>query len=159
MHPKTPTKIRNMQQSCQFFYGENLPMVSGWTKTNNMTQESHPFSNILDKLKKITTKWSQPYLNWMLGEYHHWSHDKKLVPTIFPQQQTYIQAWNILSVNIQSSIIHLNMYKEITPMDKYKQLHVKFGQEMDISISIKTNIQCDKLCQHLIGTDKPSPST
>ena len=51
------------------------------------------------------------------------------------------------------------MYKEITPMDKYKQLHMKFGQEMDISICIKTNIQCDNLYQHLVVTDKPSPST
>ena len=51
------------------------------------------------------------------------------------------------------------MYKEITPMDKYKQLHMKFGREMDISINVKTNIQCDNLCWHIIRTEKPSPST
>ena len=51
------------------------------------------------------------------------------------------------------------MYKSITPLDKYKQLHMKFGGEMDISINVKTKIQCDNLCQHLVETKKLSPST
>ena len=51
------------------------------------------------------------------------------------------------------------MYKAITPMDKYKQLYMKFGREIDISINVKTKIQCDNLCQNLIETEKLIPST
>ena len=53
----------------------------------------------------------------MFGEDHRWARDQMFVAIIFPQQQIYIQAWNILNVSIKSSIIHLNMYKETIPMD------------------------------------------
>ena len=72
---------------------------------------------MLDKLKKLTTKGYKLYLNQMFEEDHLWARDQILVPTIFPQKQIYIQAWNILNVSIQSSIIHLNMYEETIPMD------------------------------------------
>ena len=36
---------------------------------------------------------------------------------------------------------------------------MKFGREMNISINVKTKIQCDKLCQHFVEIKKPSPST
>ena len=45
-------------------------------------------------------------------------------------------------------VIHLNMYKSITPMDtNINNCTLKFGQEMDISINIKIDIQCDNLCR------------
>ena len=36
---------------------------------------------------------------------------------------------------------------------------MKFGQEMDIYINLKTQIQYNNLCRHLIRTEKPSSST
>ena len=53
---KTPTKRRFPHRSHQFYYGENIPMAWGGPQHTVCHHKSHSFTNMLDTLKKITTK-------------------------------------------------------------------------------------------------------
>ena len=54
--PKNPNKKENPHRSCQFCYGENIPMDWGGTQQTVWHYKSNPFSIMIDKLKKLTTK-------------------------------------------------------------------------------------------------------